>query len=77
MADDEHKHFPKGPPESEEDWQKLHLAVYRANRTWIVTGPQVAFVTNWRALVFAISLFAILRRSEVVAFLDMISGASK
>lgn len=77
MADDDWKHFPKGAPESEEEWQKLHRAVYRADRTWIVTGPQVALVTNWRAWVFAISLFALLRRSEVIALLDMISGAGK
>lgn len=77
MPDDDLRHFPKTAPESEEDWQRLHRAAYRSDRTWIVTAPMVAFVTNWKAWVFALSLIALLRRSEFAAILDMLSGGSK
>jgi hypothetical protein len=75
--DDDLRHFPKVPPESEEDWQRLHRAMFRADRSWIVTGPQVAFVTNWKAWIFGLSMLALMRRSEVVAVIDMLTGGAK
>lgn len=77
MADDDLRHFPKGPPETEEDWQRFHRAMYRSDRSWIVTGPQVAFVTNWKAWIFGLSMLILLQRSEVVALVDMLTGATK
>lgn len=77
MPEDDLRHFPKGPPETDEEWQRLHRAAYRSDRSWIVTGPQVAFVTNWKAWIFAISMLLLLRRSEVLAVLDMLAGGAK
>ena len=72
MPDDDLRHYPKAAPETEEDWQRLHRAAYRSDMSWKVTRPMVAFATNWKAWVFLIGLFAALRRTELLAVLDLV-----
>ena len=77
MADEDLHTYRKAPPDTDEDWQRLHRAMDRADRSWIVTGPMSAFAVTWKAWVFALSLMLILRRTEVDALLDMMAGAVK
>ncbi len=77
MADEDLHRYRKVSPESEEEWQRLHRAADRADKAWIVNAPLVAFAVNWKAWVFAIAMLALLRRTEVIAVLDMLAGTSK
>ena len=77
MNNEDYRHYPKVPPETEEDWQRLHQAAERANKTWIVTGPMVAFVTNWKAWLVMLGFVALMRRSEVIAVVDLLTGVAK
>ena len=77
MADDELHKYRKTPPETDEDWQRLHRALDRADKAWIVTGPAAAFAVNWRGWAFALGLLLVLRRNELPAILDMLTGAGK
>jgi len=77
MADDDLHTYRKTPPESDEDWQRLHRAMSRADKAWIVTGPASAFAENRKAWAFGLVLFLLLRRNELPALFEMITGAGK
>ena len=78
MSDDDLHTYRKAPPDTDEDWQRLHRAMDRADRAWIVTGPAVAFAENWKAWVFAIGMFFLLLRiNEIPELLEIITGARK
>ena len=77
MADDDLHKYRKAPPETDEDWQRLHRALDRADKAWVVTGPAAAFAENRKAWAFGLVLFLLLRRNELPAILEMITGAGK
>ena len=77
MANDELHKYRKTPPETDEDWQRLHRALDRADKAWIVTGPMSAFAENRKAWAFGLALFLLLRRNDLPALLEMIPGVGK
>jgi len=77
MADDDLHTYRKTPPETDEDWQKLHRSMARADKAWIVTGPISAFAENRKAWAFGIMMFLLLQRNELPALLEMITGPVK
>ncbi len=79
MPDDELRKYRKTPPETDEDWQRLHRALDRADKSWIVTGPMSAFAEyrkSW-ALVVGVVTFLMLRKGELPAILEMIAQVGK
>ena len=74
MADDDLKSYRKGPPESEDEWQRLYRSMRRADMMWPVVKPVQAFVVNIKAWVLIIAFLAVMRRTEVVAALDALSS---
>lgn len=64
----------KTPPEEEEDWAFIWRASHRAHEGWIVVGPIVAAVRNWKAWVFAAAAFVYLNRPDILAALQSIVG---
>jgi hypothetical protein len=38
-------------PPTKEEWPHLWDAADKAHKTWLITGPIYAVVTNWRALI--------------------------
>ena len=77
MDNDELQTYRKTAPDTPEEWQGFWRAKARADRAHIVTGPAVAFAVNWKGWLWAVGLFFILRRNELPALLDMITGAGK
>ncbi len=77
MSDDDLRHFPKTPPESDEEWQRLHRAGYRSDQSWTVTRPVVALVKNWKAWTILVAVMAALKAGDTQALIEAISGAIK
>ncbi len=77
MPDDDLHTYRKAPPETDEDWQRIWRGTDMAHKSWIVTGPAVAFAVNWKGWAFALGLFLVIRRNELPALLEMITGAGK
>lgn len=65
------------PPETSEEWEYIWSASDKATKGWFVVGPVYAIASNWRAWVFAGVLYAFLRRQEVIALLDKITGVGQ
>ena len=49
MGDDDDISTRKNAPDQKE-WPTVWRAVDRANKSWLITGPIHAVVTNWKAL---------------------------
>jgi plasmid replication initiation protein len=79
MADGELHRYRKTPPETDEDWQRLHRSLDRADRAWIVTGPMSAFAEHRKAWATAIGIttFLMLRKGELPALMEFISRLVK
>ena len=77
MADDDLRTYRKTQPETPEEWQMVWQSVDRTKHGWIVIGPMAAFAENRKAWAFGLVLFLLLRRNELPAILEMITGAGK
>jgi len=81
MAEKDDLHsYRKTAPESEEEWQRFHRAVNRADMMWPVVKPVQAFVVNIKAWLAIVAFLVFMRRTEVIAVLDALSswlGGSK
>jgi len=64
----------KTPPETDEDWASIWLGVQRATEGWIVVGPIVAAVRNWKAWVAAGAFFVVMNRPDTLALLQSVLG---
>lgn len=74
MSDDEKiKGWPAEPPE---DFSRMHRAIDRIDRSWVILGPMDAIVSNWKAWAMAVAVYGFFRGSEVVAFLDGLVGVA-
>ena len=62
------------PPEDHE-WGGIWKALDRANKSWIVTGPIYAAVTNWKAFAIIVGIVVWLNRPEIVAAIRTLSGS--
>lgn len=58
--------YPKDPPD---EWERVHRAVDRSERSWPITGPIVAAVGNWKAWGVMLAIFAFFRGPEVVGLI--------
>lgn len=74
MADEDLHSYRKTAPESEEEWQRFHRAVNRADMMWPIVKPVQAFVVNIKAWLAIVAFLAIMRRTEVIAALDALSS---
>ena len=79
MADDDLHSYRKTPPETDEDWQRLHRSMARADKSWIVTGPMSAFAEYRKAWAFAVFIvtFLMLRKGELPAVIELLTGPIK
>lgn len=62
------------PPEDHE-WPGIWRALDRANKSWIVTGPIHAAVTNWKAFAIIMGIVVWINRPEIVAAIRTLSGS--
>jgi hypothetical protein len=67
---------------STEEFSPGERARIRKATTWAeeskpILSPVVALVKNWKAWLIGLTALAVLRRPEVVAVLDVISGAGQ
>lgn len=62
------------PPEDHE-WPGIWEALDRANKSWKVTSPIYAAVTNWKAFVLIVGIVTWINRPEIVAALRTLIGA--
>ena len=76
MGDDERDHTARETPPEHDEWHIIWRAVDRANKSWIITGPIHAVVTNWKALLVIGALVLWLNSPKVIAVLaELIPGA--
>jgi len=61
-------------PPTKEEWPDVWDAVEKARKTWLITGPLHAVVTNWRALIIVAVVVIWLNNPKLIAFLQSITG---
>ena len=64
----------KTPPENDDDWRFLWRSAARANDGWIVVGPIVAAVKNWKAWLLIGGGFVWLNKPEIMQALSVFFG---
>lgn len=78
MADDDLRSYRKTLPESEEECQRLHRAVSRSEKMWLIVGPLVALRESRGAIKWgAGTFFAVLAAAnspDVAAILQSLMG---
>jgi hypothetical protein len=65
----------KDPPENAEEWAYLWRGAERANDGWVIIGPIVAVVRNWKAWAIGLAFFLWINRPDVLEALRAITGA--
>lgn len=65
------------PPKSEDEWGFLWQAAAKANEGWIVVGPIVAAVKNWKAWLVIGGLFVWMNRPDIMQALQTLMGAGQ
>lgn len=65
----------KTPPENPDEWAFLWRGAERGNEGWIIVGPVVAIVRNWKAWALALAFFLWINRPDILAALQTIMGA--
>ena len=65
----------KTPPESADEWAFLWRGAERANDGWVIVGPVVAVVRNWKAWAIALAFFLWINQPDILGALKTIMGA--
>lgn len=67
----------KTPPDDHE-WHGIWEALDKANKSWLITAPFHAVVTNWKAIVIVAALVVYINSEELLTFLkSMMFGGLK
>lgn len=61
-------------PPKDDEWTGIWSAVEKAEKSWIITGPIYAVVSNWRALVVIAGVIVFINKDAVQAFLALALG---
>ena len=64
----------KTPPENDDDWSFLWRGAKRANDGWVILGPLVALVKNWKAWAIGSVAFLWINRPDILEALRKIMG---
>lgn len=63
----------KEPPE-ESEWHAIWSALEKADKSWIITGPIYAVVSNWKALLVIFAVITWVNSPEILAALKTLMG---
>lgn len=74
MAGEEHDLQRRTTPPTKEEWPLVWDAVEKARKTWLISGPIYAVVTNWRALLIVAVVVLWINNPKLLAFLESITG---
>ena len=74
MSDEKNLLKRKEPPQTEDEWAYLIDGIEKAHLGWIVTGPIVAVVKNWKALLAIVVVIAWINTPEIIAAFKAIAG---
>lgn len=67
----------KTPPDDHE-WHGIWEALDKANKSWLITAPFHAVVTNWKAILIVGVLIVYINSEELITFLkSMMFGGLK
>ena len=58
----------------EKEWPSVWEALERANKTWVITAPIVAIVSNWRAIAVVAAITLALNGQQILAILEAYLG---
>lgn len=72
----EDKHPGRTTPPEDDEWSYIWAAAEKAHLSWIVTGPLVAVVSNWKAWAVAVAIYVFIRSPDILAALDTLTGAA-
>ena len=61
------------PPEDDE-WSYFWDSLDKSQKMWIIVGPIVAIVTNWRALTVAGAVIAWIKSDQILLLLREAAG---
>lgn len=62
------------PPDDDDDWLHIWDGVDKAHKSWIVTGPIHAVVSNWKALAVIGAALMALNGPEIIEILQQAVG---
>jgi len=74
MADDPKEYGRTTPPKGPDEWAAVWAAVEKAEKSWLITGPIHAVVTNWRALLVIGVVVLWINNPRIRAALEVITG---
>ena len=63
------------PPTTPSEWRVIRDGVDKAHKSWVITGPIHAVVTNWKALALVMAVVVYLNRPDIIAALSVLAGA--
>jgi hypothetical protein len=66
----------KNPPKPEE-WEHIWAGVKKAHDGWVIVGPLVAIIKNWKAWAIGAGFFIWINRPDVIALVGSIFGAGQ
>lgn len=72
MADDDYT-TRKSPPE-EHEWPHIWRGIDRAHKSWLITGPLYAAVTNWKAWAIIAAIVAAFNSPEIASIVQIVRG---
>jgi hypothetical protein len=64
----------KEPPENSEEWAYIWRGAARANEGWVIIGPIVAAVKNWKAWALALAFVLWINQPDILGALKTIVG---
>ncbi len=67
----------KTPPENDGDWLHIWSGIEKAHDAWLIAGPLVALVKNWKAWAVGAAIYAYMRSPDIVAAIDTLMGVAK
>jgi len=74
---DEDKWTRATPPDPEKDeWQKIWSAIEKAEKSWLITGPIYAIVSNWKALAVVVAAAAWINKPEILQAITVLFGGA-
>lgn len=77
MTSDKNRNGRSTPPEDGDDWADLWSGNDKSHKAWIVIGPVVAFVQNWKAIAAVVVVVVWMNRPEIIDALGILIGSKK
>ena len=64
-------------PKDADEWAYVIEGIEKAHLSWIVTGPIVAIVKNWKALLIIVAVILAINSPRILEAIEALAGVTK